>query len=393
MPEFNPYSQEFAEDPYPIYKQLRDEAPVIKNEELNCWAISRYDDVLKAHRDAKTFSSAGGVSIEGHEKVLPLLLVTDAPAHAWHKALVTKVFTPQRMAELGPFILDKVSHLLDKYADGEEFDFVNDFALHVPLDVISELIGIPQEYRHEIHHLTNVQLDRSGKYSAEEMQAAFARNNEIYMSLVQERRERPREDPITYLIQAEVKDEDGNMRQMSDYELMFRFGEMATAGHETVAKAIPNGAMLLQRWPDQRQLLRDNPGMTEQAVGEILRYEPPSQLQGRTTTRDVTMHGVTIPAGSKTMLLTGAATHDERKFERPDDFDITREVGNDTIYFGNGVHKCLGIHLARLELKIVFEELLRRFPNFQVDEGRATRSILSNVRGVNNLPATLGKAA
>jgi cytochrome P450 len=392
MVDFNPYDKAFAEDPYPIYKALRDEAPVYHCAPLNIWVLSRYDDVQEAHRDFATFSSAGGVTIEGMDAFAPLLIVKDPPEHRWHKALITKVFTPQRMGALEPFIRALVNRLLDEAARKDEFDFVEEFALQVPLQVISELIGIPAELRQEIHDLTNKLLDREHGGGLEGAFAAQAKMLEIYMALVRERRANPREDPITYLINTEVQDDDGAMRRLTDEEMAWRFGELAAAGHETVAKTIPNGAMAFQRFPSERKKLIDNPELAPSAVEEVLRFDPPSQLQGRTTTRDVTLHGRTIPAGTKTMLLTGAATRDERKFENPDVFDITRDAPLDAVFFGYGVHRCLGIHLARLELRTVFGELFRRFPDFEVDEGRVTRSVLSNVRGVNTLPARLGAA-
>lgn len=393
MIEFNPYDQEFANDPYPIYKRLRDEAPVYHCAPLNFWALSRYADVAEAHRDFKTFSSTGGVTIEGIDAFAPLLIVKDPPEHRWHKALITKVFTPERMGALEPFIRGLVTSLLDKAAEKEEFDFVQEFSLLVPLEVISELIGIPQELRQEIHQLTNKMLYRGDASGLAEVAAHMATLNEIYVGLVRDRRANPRNDPITYLAETEVQDDEGVVRRLTDDEMAFRFAELAAAGHETVAKAIPNGAMAFQRFPSERQKLKENPALLPSVVEEILRFDPPSQLQGRTTTRDVTLHGVTIPAGSKTMLLTGAATRDERKFENPDIFDIARDAPLDAVYFGFGIHRCLGIHLARLEIRIAFEELFKRFPNFEVDTARATRAVLSNVRGVSTLPARLGAAA
>jgi cytochrome P450 len=393
MVEFNPYDKDFAHDPYPIYKQLRDEAPVYHCAPLNFWALSRFADVLDAHRDFKTFSSAGGVTIEGFDAMVPLLIVKDPPEHRWHKALITRVFTPNRMAALEPFIRDLVISLLDTAAQKQEFDFVQEFALQVPLQVISELIGIPQEFRQEIHRLTNRLLNRDDASGLAELADTMAAANAIYIGLVQERRAHPRNDPITHLIESEIQDDEGGTRRLTDEELAFRFGELAAAGHETVAKTIPNGAMAFQRFPGERKKLIENPGLMQGAVEEILRFDPPSQLQGRTTTRDVTLHGVTIPEGSKTMLLTGAATRDERKFEDPDVFDISRRGAPESVYFGFGIHRCLGIHLARLELQIVFGELFRRFPDFQVDPARATRSVLSNVRGVKTLPTTLSAHA
>ncbi len=394
MIEFNPYDKAFANDPYPVYKRLRDEAPVYHCEPLKFWALSRYADVLEAHRDFKTFSSAGGVTIEGMDAHIPLLIVKDPPEHRWHKALITKVFTQERMGALEPFIRNLVALLLDKAAAKPEFDFVQEFALLIPLEVISELIGIPPELRHEIHALTNRMLFR-GEDGADmaELATVMAKTLEIYGGLVRDRRARPRNDPISYLIESEVQDDTGESRRLTDEEMAFRFAELAAAGHETVAKAIPNGAMAFHRFPGERRKLMENPNLFPSAVEEILRFDPPSQLQGRTTTRDVTLHGATIPAGSKTMLLTGAATRDERKFEAPDVFDVSRAAPLDAVFFGFGIHRCLGIHLARLEIRTAFEELFRRFPNFDVDPSRATRSVLSNVRGVNTLPAQLGAPA
>lgn len=394
MIEFNPYAKEFANDPYPLYKQLRDEAPVYHCAPLNFWALSRYADVLEAHRDFKTFSSTGGVTIEGMDAHIPLLIVKDPPEHRWHKALITKVFTQERMGALEPFIRNQVVSLLDIAAEKQEFDFVQEFALLIPLEVISELIGIPPELRQEIHGLTNRMLFRGeGGADMAELATVMGKTLEIYGGLVRDRRARPRNDPISYLIESEVQDDSGELRRLTDEEMAFRFAELAAAGHETVAKAIPNGAMAFHRFPGERRKMLENPKLFPSMVEEILRFDPPSQLQGRTTTRDVTLHDVTIPAGSKTMLLTGAATRDERKFENPDVFDVSRDAPLDAVFFGFGIHRCLGIHLARLEIRIAYEELFRRFPDFDVDPSRATRSVLSNVRGVNTLPAQLGLAA
>ncbi len=389
MIDFNPYDQAFADDPYPIYRQLRDEAPVHHCEPLKFWALSRYADVLEAHKDFKTFSSTGGVTIEGYEVGTPLLIIKDPPEHRWHKALITRVFTPTRMAALEPFIRQRVVSLLEQCSHKNEFDFVQEFALQVPLEVISELIGIPKEHRQEIHDLSTKLLSRDGATGMMEMAQIMGSLLGTYTGLVQERRANPRNDPISHLIETEVQDEDGVPRRLDDHEMAFRFSELAAAGHETVAKAIPNGAMAFQRFPGERRKLLDKPDLLPGAVEEILRFDPPSQLQGRLTTRDVTLHGVTIPAGSKTMLLTGAATRDERKFEQPDVFDISRVAPVDSIFFGFGIHRCLGVHLARLELRIAFEELFRRYPDFEVAPERATRSVLSNVRGVSALPAAL----
>jgi cytochrome P450 len=390
---FDPYSREYFADPYPIYKRLRDEAPVFHNPERNFWALSRYEDVLAAHKDVKRFLSSGGITIEGQEAGTPLLIVKDGPEHAWHKSLVTKVFSRARMAALEPYIRQRTVQLLEAAAMKPEFDFVKEFSVILPLDVISQLLDIPEEWREEYHHNVNDSLARGDSLDASRAGEAQRRIFEVFMRLVQERRASPRDDVITMLLQTEVKDEDGAPRKLEDFEVAVRFNEMGAAGHETTAKAITNGAMAFARFPDQKRLLADNRALLPKAVNEILRLEPPSQMQGRTTSTDVAIHGVTIPQAQKVMLLTGSASRDERVFPDPDRFDITREADTRSLHFGFGVHKCLGIHLAILEITIAFEELFSRYPDFEVIPEKAEYPVLTNVRGPSALPGRLGRHA
>jgi len=394
---FDPYSREYVENPFPMYARLRDEAPVYWNEEHKFWAISRYEDVYKAHRDAKTFCSSGGVTIEGAEIGRPLLILKDQPEHGVAKGFVVKLFSRARMDALDTFIRNRAVELLEglyeEHGPGGEFDLVSQFSVRLPLDVISELLGIPEKHREHIHHLCNKVLARGDQQILEEGARASMELVGLYITLAAERRANPRDDVISMLIAEEQEDADGNLVQMSDQEIGIRFMELGFAGHETVAKAIPNGAIAFHHFPDEWQKLLANPQLVENAIHENLRYDPPSHLQGRTATRDVELHGKTIAKGDRVMLLTGAAVHDPRQFENPERFDISREIDPRSIYFGFGVHKCLGIHLAQRELTIVFEELTRRFPEFTCDPSRAERALLSNVRGVSNLPAKLGKHA
>ena len=389
MIDFDPYSIEFQNDPYPVYKSLRDEAPVYYHPGLDFYAISRYDDVVEAHRDNETFCSSGGITIEDRGGDSSALITKDNPEHRWHKALVTKVFTRERMGAMEPFVRARCVELLEKAADTLYFDFVNDFAVLLPLNVISELIGIPEELRQNIHYFANMLLVR-GDVDPAEIYKAQKASDETYTELIRMRRARPRDDVITLLINTELEDDQGVVRRLTDHELSTRFLELAVAGHETVSKAIPNGAVALQRFPSERKKLLADPSLIPNAVEEILRFDPPSQLQGRMTTRDVALHSVTIPKGGKTMLLTGAATRDERRFENPDIFDVSRENDMISIYFGYGIHRCLGIHLARLEIRVAFEELLSRLPMFEVFADRAKRIVLSNVRGMSRLPCLAG---
>lgn len=391
MVEFNPYDWNTAHNPYPVYQQLRDEAPVYHNERFDFWAISRHADVLAAHNDFATFASGGGVTIEGYEKDQPLLIVKDPPQHTWHRKVVARVFTPRRIGDLEPFIRNRAGELLDAVRDQGTFDAVEQFSTRLPLDVISELIGIPEELRETVHQLSDQtalrdHVDEQG-FSQEQQLSNMIAMLELYRGLVQERRRNLGDDVISLMITTPVVDADGNEHYPSDDELATRFQELGFAGHETVAKLIANGIVALDWYPDQRRELAGDFSLMRNTVEEMLRWDPPSHLQGRTTTRDVELHGVTIPEGSKTMLVTGAATHDEREYDDPELFDIHRDIAH-PVSFGFGMHVCLGAHLARLETRIAFEELLSRYPDFHVEEG-VVRHVLTNVRGVSHLPVTI----
>ncbi|MBL7489836.1 cytochrome P450 [Frankia sp. AgB1.9] len=395
MVEFNPYDPATYRDPYPVYRALRDEAPVFHNPDLRFWALSRHADVLAAHNDWDTYSSAGGVTIEGTEAGSPMIILRDPPEHRWHRKIVGKVFTPRRMLDLEPYIRRRAGELLDRFADSDEFDIVREFSVTLPLDVISELLGIPEEHRATVNEAADAMLMRGDGADDEQVFAESAGTLlNLYLSLVAERRKKPTGDPISLLIETKVADdEDGATRAMDDDEIAFRFIELSVAGHETVAKAIPNGLMALTRFPEQRRLLLADPSRYDRAAGETLRFDAPSQLQGRTTKRDVELHGVTIPAGDRVMLITGSALRDERVYENPDVFDLNRRDEPSTVFFGFGIHRCLGAHLARLEVRVALEEVLRRFPDFVADPTRAVMKVSSNVRGAANLPfATRGAA-
>ncbi|WP_414900220.1 cytochrome P450 [Sphingomonas flavalba] len=394
---FDPYSIDFAIDPYPTYRWMREEAPVYHQPEMDFWMLTRYEDVCKAHQDAALFSSSAGPKIERMDYASTLLIGKDAPDHIWAKGMMTRVFSRARMGALDGFIREKTIELLEgcfeRYGPDGEFDVVKEFTVPLPLTVISELLGIPEEYRQEIHELSNAYVSREAGSETSAQGDAHTKLWKIYFALTQKRREEPKDDPISLLIALEETDDQGVVHRMSDQEIAFRFLEMGFAGHETVAKAIPNGLMALSRFPDQRAKFTADLSLAPQLVQEMLRYDPPSQLQGRLTMREVTLHGVTIPADSRVMLATAAATRDPRAFSDPDRFDIERDNDKRTISFGFGVHKCLGIHLAQAELAIAFTELTSRFPDWQVDPNRATRVALSNVRGVSSLPMRLGKRA
>ena len=389
--EYDPYDYDTFCDPYPIFARLREQAPVYRNEALDFWLLTRHADVLAAHNDFARFSSTAGPTIERMppEASSGLLIAKDPPEHRWHRTVIGKVFTPRRISALEPYIRKRCQELLDPFIGEPEFDVAEQFALQLPLNVISELLNIPHELRDEIHELADQSLERTDDPGLAEKQfAAQIRIFEIFHGLVVDRQQKPHDDIISVIMNTEVDaDESGTRkRKLEAAEVAVRFQEIAFAGHETVAKAIPNGTIAMTAFPDQRRLLASDPALSGAAADEVLRYDPPSQLQGRLTTEDVTLHGVTIPADSRVMLSTAAALRDPAAYPDPDRFDIGRRGDPSTIYFGFGVHRCIGSHLARLEIRVAFEELLARFPDFAVDESRAVRHVSSNVRGVAHLP-------
>jgi cytochrome P450 len=386
MVEYDPFDWETAHNPYPVYRRLRDEAPVYYNERLGFWALSRYDDVVAAHLATDDFSSAHGVTIEGMEKDAPFLIVKDPPEHTAHRKIVGRLFTPRRIAELEPFVRRTAAGLLDRLRDADRFDVVEDFSFRLPLDVISELIGIPASVREQVHQLSDrIAVRDDSVVMSDDAIGATLELAVLFTDLVRDRRAHPGDDVITMLMNTPVEEEDGSQRLLTDDELAGRFLELSFAGHETVAKLIPNGVVALAWFPDARRSLVADPGLIPNAVEEMLRWDPPSHYQGRWTTRDLAVRGTVIPAEQRVILVTGSAVHDERKYPDPDVFDIRRDIDRH-VSFGFGRHLCLGASLARLETRVAFEELLRRFPDFTIDETGAERHVSVNVRGLAKLP-------
>jgi cytochrome P450 len=388
MVVYDPFDHAMIDNPYPTYRRLRDEAPVYRDAARGYYALSRFDDVIAAHLDPTTFSSAHGVTIEGFEASAPFLIVQDPPTHSWHRKIVSRVFTPRHIAAMEPFIRQTAGDLLDAVADQDGFDLVDDFSLRLPLDVISELIGIPPSLRDEVHRMSDRIADRQGTQMADDAVAAHGELHQLLAELVRDRRLHPGDDVISLIMSTPTLDDDGNEVSLDDDGLAFRFMELAFAGHETVAKLVANGAVALAWYPDQRRELAADPSLMPGAVEEILRWDPPSHFQGRWTTRDVELHGTTIPVDSRVLLITGSAGHDERKYDEPELFDIHRTIDRH-VSLGFGIHLCLGAALARLETRVAFEELLARFPDFSIAEHGVVRQYSENVRGLQHLPVVV----
>ena len=386
MVEYNPFGPDAQYNPYPVWKQLRDEAPVYHNPDFGFYALSRYDDVLAAFLDTTTFISGNGVTVGGKEQSDGRLIASDAPGHTKVRKLLSRVFTPRRVADLEPFIRGIASKYLDQARDRDRFDLVQEFSLRMPLEVIGELLGIPEELRDTVHDLANTSVTRDPDptVSLEKVRAAMGEVRAIYHELVVDRRKNPRNDVISMLIAAEVPDDEGGTYALTDELITANFMLLGAAGHETVMKLIGNGAVALAWYPEQRAELVKNPGLIPNAVEEMMRWDNPAPLEGRWSTRDFTLHGVTIPADTRVMLLMGAANHDDRQYEEPELFNIHRKIER-PLSFGFGVHLCIGAALARLETRVAFEELLSRFPNYELDESGINRGAVSFFRGLNNL--------
>ncbi len=376
---YDPFSYEVHEDPYPIYRWLRDDAPVWRNDEQGFWTIARYDDVLQASVDWATFSSAQGTTLEG--VFGPMIIAMDPPEHTRLRKVVSRAFTPRRIAELEVFVRDLTRDCLEPLAGDGRADIVRDLSARVPIQVISELLGLPDEHRGDVRELSDRILHREPdqRTMSEENLAAGRELGILLWRVVDERRRDPvqAEDLIGVLIEAALPDE-----ELIGFCLL-----LAVAGNETVTKLVANAAIALHRFPDQRKLLLDDGALVAGAVEETLRWDAPSQFQGRTLTRDVELHGVNLPVGAFVLLLTGSANHDEREYDAPERFDVKRVIDR-PIGFGHGPHVCLGAALARLETRIAIEELLRLFPDFEVDESNVVRMHSSNVRGLSSVPVS-----
>ncbi len=391
---FSPWSYEVHEDPYPFYARLRAEAPLYRNEDEGFWALSRHADVIGAFRDSERFSSAMGVSLDpaasgpGASRTMSFLAM-DPPMHGRMRALVSRGFTPRRVAEMEPRIRELTRTHLAACLERGTFDFVADLAGKLPMDVISELIGVPQEDRARLRQLSDLLVERE-EHVHDVPPAGVEAALELvvyYTAMIEDRRAHPTEDLTSALLAAEI---DGD--RLSDEEIIGFLFLMGVAGNETTTKLLANAWFWAWRNPEQRALPFDDPGRIVEWVEETLRYDTSSQLLARTTTCDVEVAGGTIPAGGRVVLLVGSANRDERVFPDPDAYVLGRpaEQMQQLASFGFGRHFCLGASLARLEARVALEELVAAVqPGYEIDEAGARRMHSVNVRGFAALPTTV----
>ena len=387
---FDPYDYAFQEDPYPTYAWLRDHAPVFHHDEHEFWALARHADVKAALSDPTTFSNSHGVSIDPtswgeHAHHTLSFLAMDPPHQTRLRSLVSRGFTPRRVADLAPRIRELTDAYLTPALERGTFDWIGDVAGRLPMDVISEMMGVPEADRAEVRRLADLVVHRepgirdvppAGMHASLELLT-------YYRQMVDQRRRAPTDDLTSALVAAEV---DGD--RLTDDEIMAFLFVMVVAGNETTAKLLGHAVWWATRRPDQLTTVQADPTRVDDWIDETLRYDTSSQMIARHVTRDVELHDRVVPAGSQLLLLLGSANRDPRVFADPDVYDLDRDT-SDLLSFGHGRHFCLGANLARLEARIVLSELLPRVRSIEVDASGAERVHSINVRGFARLPVRM----
>jgi cytochrome P450 len=389
---FDPFSEEFFNGPWEIYRRMREEAPVYYNEEHDFYALSRHEDVAAAYKDFETYSSAYGLDLATVRSDEPLLakmiILMDPPEHRNMRSLVNKVFTPRAIEAMRTMVTETIDRYISK-ADPARFDVVADFSAFFPVQVITQMLGVPEEYRQQVREWVDTSLQREpGQIDMSEAgMQAIAESMGLYYQLIQERRAKPEDDMFSRLVAAEITREDGEAESLDDFEIAGFATLLGGAGAETVTKLVGNAAVTFARFPDQWQKLLDDRGKISSAVEELLRYEPPVHYNVRRSMREVHLHGVTIPEGKPVFLLGGSAHRDPEAFTDAGTFDIDRDrTEAQNLGFGYGVHSCLGAALARMETAIALDRLLDFMPRYEVDWDGCERVAMQNVAGWAHVP-------
>ncbi|MGV0779244.1 cytochrome P450 [Mycolicibacterium sp. XJ775] len=384
---YDPFDNDIDDDPYPIWKRMRSEAPLYYNEKYNFYALSRWDDVARELPNWQAYRSGRGTTADilfsGIEVPPGILLFEDPPLHDLHRRLLSKVFTPRRMLAVEDLVRDFCAKALDPLRGQDGLDFVADLGAFMPMRTIGYLLGIPEEGQEQIRAGTDKNIALSDD-TTDVSATVFADALAMFAEYIEWRSTHPSDDLMTELLNAEIDEPDGTRRKLERTEVLAYTAMIAGAGGETTARLIGFMGQLLGEHPDQRRELVADPGLIPKAVEETLRFEPPSPVQARYVAQDVEHYGQAIPEGSYMLLLNGSANRDESKFTDPDRFDIHRTGGH--LSFGQGLHFCLGSALARLEARVAFEEVLKRWPDWEVDYPNAFRAHTSSVRGWARLP-------
>lgn len=388
---FDPFSEQYFENPFDIYRQMRDEAPLYYDSEQDFYALSRHEDVAAALKDHEAFSSSRGCDlamVKGDEPPQKSIIFMDPPEHRHMRSLLNKAFTPRAVQAQRDTVIEQVEHYLSQI-DSDEFDVVQDFSGPFPVEVITRMAGVEPEYRQQVRHWIDTSLSREpGQVAYSE--AGVKANIDTamyYYSLVQKRRENPQDDMISRLIAAEIPGEDSGLRRLDDIEITGFATLLGGAGAETVTKLVGTAIVTFAKFPEQWQKLLDDRSKIPAAVEELLRYEGPVQYNVRYTLKEAQVPGGTIPAGKPVFLLKASANRDERAWTDPDVFDIDRDrTEAQNLGLGYGIHSCLGAALARLESVIALERLLDFMPRYEVKWDGLQRVHMQNVAGYSHVP-------
>ena len=384
---YDPYDFEIDADPYPIWKRMREEAPLYYNEKHDFYALSRFDDVERALVDWETYPSGRGSVLElirANVQLPPgMFIFEDPPEHDLHRGVLSRVFTPKKMNAIEPKVREFCARALDPLVGGPGFDFVRDLGAQMPMRTIGMLLGIPEEDQEAIRDRIDEGL------RLEEGQAGVARDvseaTEMFADYVDWRAEHPSDDLMTELLTVEFDDETGTTRRLTRDEVLLSVNLLAGAGNETTTRLIGWTGKVLAEHPDQRREIAADRSLIPNAIEELLRFEAPSPIQSRYVARDVEHYGQVVPEGSVMVLINGSANRDDRRFPDGDRFDIHREISHH-LSFGYGLHFCLGAALARLEGRVALDEVLKRWTDWHVDEEHAVQGRTSTVRGWERLP-------
>jgi cytochrome P450 len=384
---YDPYDVGIDADPYPVYRRLRDESPLYYNERYDFYAVSRAEDVEAVLSDHHTYVSGRGAFLDfiraDVEMPPGMLIFEDPPAHTRHRRLLSRVFTPRRMAQLEPQIRAYCARSLDPLLGSGRFDFVADLAAQLPMRVISMLLGIPDSDQQAVRDRSTGSM-RTDPGQPMEIPEDFG-SGEMFADYIDWRAEHPSDDLMTDMLRAEFEDETGRFRRLTRQEILTYVSLIAGAGNETAGRLIGWTGKVLADHPGQRRELVEDRALIPAAIEEVLRYEPPGHQFARSVSQDVALHGTSVPEGSVVIFLVASANRDDRRFPEGDRFDIHRAPAKH-FTFGYGVHYCLGAALARLEGQIALDEVLNRFPEWEIDHDQARLSSASVVRGWESLP-------
>jgi cytochrome P450 len=386
---YDPYNFDIDSDPYPVWRRLREERPLYYNEDYDFYALSRYADVERALIDWETYSSAKGTVLELIKSDMEIppgsMIFEDPPGHNMHRSLLSRVFTPRKMNAIEPKVREFCARSLDPLMGSGGFDFIADLGAQMPMRTICMLLGIPEQDQEAIRDRIDegLRLDEGtmpdvSHFGAEDQTSSF----DAYIDW---RAENPSDDLMTELLQAEFEDETGTTRRLSRTEVINVVNLITAAGNETTTRLIGWTGKVLAEYPDERRKLVEDRSLVPAAIEELLRFESPSPVQSRYVRQDVEHHGQVVPAGSAIVLLNGSGNRDDRKFADGDRFDVTRKIDHH-LAFGYGLHFCLGAALARLEGRVALDEVLQRFPSWEVDWDNAKQARTSTVRGWERLP-------